>query len=73
MTGDGPPDAVVEYHANNPGTPDPHLLLHIVMRLKKVDEDEKAIEHLMRMHKLKGCIDDWLPGYKDAIIGQRCR
>ena len=51
-------DAVAEYHAKNPGIPYPHLLSYIVMHLQRVDEDEKAAEHLLRMHKIKGGIAD---------------
>ena len=48
----------------------------VVMHLQRVDEDEKAVEHLLRMHKIKGDIADWLPGYKaelESVIGRRCR
>ena len=48
----------------------------MVMHLQRVDEDEKAVEHLLRMHKIKGDIADWLPGYKaelESVIGRRCR
>ena len=67
---------VAAFHAKNLLIPDPHLLSYIVMHLQKVDEDEKAVEHLLRMHKIKSSIDDWLPGYKaelEAVIGKRCR
>ena len=76
LTEHGALDAVAEYHAKNPGIPDPHLLSYIVMHLQRVDEDEKAVEHLLRMHKIKGDIADWLPGYKaelESVIGRRCR
>ena len=50
------------------------MLSYIVMHLQKVDEDEKAVEHLLRMHKLQGTIEEWLPVYKaelDSVIGRR--
>ena len=76
LTEYGATEALAEFHAKNPGIPDPHLLSYIVMHLQKVDEDEKATEYLMRMHKLQGTIEEWLPVYKaelDSVIGRRCR
>ena len=69
LTEYGALDAVAAFHARNPLIPDPHLLSYIVMHLQRVDEDEKAVEHLLRMHKIKGSIDDWLPGYKAELAG----
>ena len=46
------------------------------MHLQKVDEDEKAVEQLIRMHKLQGTLEDSLPVYKaelESVIGRRCR
>ena len=76
LTEYGAMEALAAFHAKNPGISDPHLLSYVVMHLTKVDEDEKAVEQLMRMHKLQGTIDEWLPVYKaelESVIGRRCR
>ena len=48
----------------------------MVMHLEHISEDEKAVEALMRQHKLTGTIQEWLPGYKaelENVIGKRLR
>ena len=72
----GAQDAVANYKAKNPNTTGGMILNYIVMHLEWATEEEKAVEYLIRQHKLKGTIKEWLPGYNAevaAVIGKRCR
>ena len=67
---------MAQFQAKHPDKVGLKVLNYIVMHLQAVDEDEKAVESLMRQHKLGGTIAEWLPRYKaemKAIIGKRCR
>ena len=67
---------MAKFHAKNPDKVGKHVLCYMVMHLEQVDEDRKAVEALMRQHKLTGKIDDWLPRYKkelNSVIGRRLR
>lgn len=51
-------------------------LQYLVLHLATAGEDEKAVETLMRRHKLQGTIEDWLPAYQaelQAVLSKRCR
>ena len=39
------------------------------MHVAEATEEEKAVEQLMRQHKLPGKIEDWLPAYKAEMVG----
>ena len=72
----GAQEAVARYHAKNPDKVGKKVLCYMVMHLEYASEDEKAVEYLMRQHKLQGTIKDWLPGYKnelETVIGKRLR
>ena len=72
----GAKEAVAKFHAKNPDKMGKKVLCYMVMHLEQADEDRKAVESLMRQHKLKGKIDDWIPGYKkelNSVIGKRLR
>ena len=48
----------------------------MVMHSEYADEDRKAVESLIRQHKLPCTIDDWLPGYKaelKSVMSKRFR
>ena len=72
----GAQEAVAKFHAKNQGKVGKKVLAYMVMHLEYVSEDEKAVEALMRQHKLKGTIKDWLLGYQaelENVIGKRLR
>ena len=72
----GAKEAVAKFHVKNPDKVGKQVLCYMVMHLEQVDEDRKAVEALMRQHKLSGTIDDWLPGYKaelHSVMGKRLR
>ena len=72
----GAQEAVAKYHAKNPDKVGKKVLCYMIMHIEYVSEDEKAVESLMRQHRLKGTVSDWLPGYKkelETVIGKRLR
>ena len=73
---EGAQDAVADYRAKHPEKVGGVILTYMVMHIAEATEDEKAVEQLMRQHKLSGSISDWLPAYKSelqGVIGGRCR
>ena len=67
---------MAKFHVKNPDKVGKQVLCYMVMHLEQVDEDRKAVEALMRQHKLSGTIDDWLPGCKaelHSVMGKRLR
>ena len=72
----GAQEAVSQYRAKHPQKVGGKVLNYMVLHLQEADDDAKAVESLMRQHKLGGTIAEWLPGYKSelsAVIGKRCR
>ena len=73
---EGAQDAVADYRAKHPDKVGGVILTYMVMHIAEATEDKKAVEQLMRQHKLPGRISDWLPAYKSelaGVIGGRCR
>ena len=72
----GAKEAVAKFHAKHPDKVGNKVLSYMVMHLEHVSEDEKAVEALIRQHKLTGTIQDWLPGYRaelENVMGKRLR
>ena len=72
----GAQEAVAKFHAKHPDKVGKHVLCYMVMHLEYASEEEKAVEALLRQHKLKGSVGDWLPSYRkelDTVIGKRLR
>ena len=47
--------------------PDPYSLAYAIMHIQQLSEDERAVDALIKKHKLKGTLHDWLPGYQDEL------
>ena len=72
----GAKDSVAKWHAENPDRLDPHGVAHAIMYIQHKDEDEKAVEILIKKHQLKGTVHDWIGPYKQEmhkVISKRCR
>ena len=72
----GAMDSVAKWHADNPDRPDPHSMAHAVMYIQHEEEDERAVETLIRKHKLVGTTSDWLEPYRKEmhkVVSKRCR
>ena len=50
----GAKDILSEWHRNNPDRPDPHGLAYAIMHIQQLDEDERAMDTLIKRHKLQG-------------------
>ena len=72
----GARESVAKWHAENPDRLDPHGVAHAIMYIQHKDEDEQAVETLIKKHKLKGTVHDWMGPYKQEmhkVISNRCR
>ena len=72
----GAMDSVAKWHADNPDRPDPHSVAHAIMFIQHKDEDERAVESLVKKHKLNGTVSDWVGPYQkemQKVISKRCR
>ena len=75
LLGYGAEEIVKEFHSANRDKINPLKLAYMVMNLELMTEDDKAVAHLMKRHKLGGTLADWKPGYVselDSVISKRC-
>ena len=71
----GAEEIVKEFHSANRDKINPLRLAYMVMNLELMTEDDKAVAHLMKRHKLGGTLADWKPGYVselESVISRRC-
>ena len=75
LLGFGAEEIVREFHTSNRDKVDPLKLAYKVMSLELMTEDDKAVAHLMKRHRLGGTLADWRPGYVSelaSVISRRC-
>ena len=75
LLGHGAEEMVREYHSTHRDKMNPLKLAYMVMNLELMTEDDKAVAHLMKRHKLGGTLADWKPGYTselESVISKRC-